>query len=660
MIAYLNTVDYTIIVIYFLFLVGMGIYLKRRASENIEEYFLGGHKLPWYMMGVSGMASFLDVAGTMLIVSFLFMMGPRGLFIEFRGGAALVLAFVMAWTGKWHYRAKVMTGAEWMKYRFGDSWGAQFARIMSVVSTIVFTIGMLAYLIKGVGLFLAMFLPFTPLVCSLILIGIATIYTIFSGFYGVVYTDLFQSVIIVIAVIFVSVMAMGKFDSLPELADIAYRVTGSTDWISSSLQWHTEMPPGYEMYKDLMLFVIFYLLKTIVGSLGFGADPKYFGARSEREAGLTSMLWINLMTFRWPFMISFAVIGLFMVNKMIPDQEILMPAMELIKAHIPNATQENWQEIIANIINYPDKYSPELIGGVKEILQSDWQNKLQLLSYHGTLNPERILPAVILTSVPIGFRGLMLIALIAASMSTFDSTINTTAGYFIRDLYQRYIRPTASNKELIYTSYIFILVSVILGFLMAFSIRSMNDIWVWIMMGLGSGISTAMMLKFYWWRFNGEGFSIGTLVGLVFAILQRLIFPDIVGWVQFTTITVFTLLATILATYLTKPIDENVLVNFYKTTRPFGFWKPYRNCFSKEEQKIIRCEHRNDLISLPFILLSQVTLFLLPMQLIIKNYNSFIVTISLFLIGVAGVYWFWYRNLDAATVEDSKEKRLSN
>jgi Na+/proline symporter len=66
----------------------------------MEDYFLGGRQLPWWALGVSGMASFLDLTGTMIITSFLFMMGPRGLFVEFRGGAVLVLALMMLWSGK--------------------------------------------------------------------------------------------------------------------------------------------------------------------------------------------------------------------------------------------------------------------------------------------------------------------------------------------------------------------------------------------------------------------------------------------------------------------------------------------------------------------------------------------------------------------------------
>ena len=145
----LNNVDYTVIGVYFCFLVGLGLYLRKRASASLEDYFLGGRKLPWWALGISGMASFLDITGTMIIVSFLFMLGPRGLFVEFRGGAVLVLAIYMLWAGKWHRRSGCMTGAEWMEFRFGTGFGGHFARITRALAEIIFTIGMLAYLVKA-------------------------------------------------------------------------------------------------------------------------------------------------------------------------------------------------------------------------------------------------------------------------------------------------------------------------------------------------------------------------------------------------------------------------------------------------------------------------------------------------------------------------------
>src|SRR5262245_26191236 len=125
----------------------MGLYLWRKASQSLEDYFLAGRNLPWWALGISGMTNFLDMTGTMVIVSSLYLLGPRGIYVEFRGGAVLVLAFMLLWTGKWHYRSKCMTGAEWQIYRFGTGSAAQFARIITAISQIVILLGMIAYLI---------------------------------------------------------------------------------------------------------------------------------------------------------------------------------------------------------------------------------------------------------------------------------------------------------------------------------------------------------------------------------------------------------------------------------------------------------------------------------------------------------------------------------
>ena len=141
---FLGPNDYGIIGAYFCILVGLGFYLRKKASASLEDYFLGGRRLPWWALGVSGMASFLDITGTMLIVSFLYMLGPRGLFIEFRGGAVLVLVVMLVFSGKWHRRSGCMTGAEWMVYRFGESAGGQFARIVTALCAMIGTVGMVA------------------------------------------------------------------------------------------------------------------------------------------------------------------------------------------------------------------------------------------------------------------------------------------------------------------------------------------------------------------------------------------------------------------------------------------------------------------------------------------------------------------------------------
>jgi len=653
----LNSIDYGVIIFYLGFLIAMGFYLKNKASQSLEDYFLGGRKLPWWALGITGMAQFLDITGTMIIVSFLYMLGPRGLFIEFRGGAVLILTV-------------------WMVYRFGDGFGGQFARTVQAIAGIVSTLGMLAYLVKGVGLFLSMFFPFTPLQCSLIMIGIATLYTMISGFYGVVYTDLFQSLIILGAVIGITTMAILKLGSSAELAALSQEVTGNSGWMSSKLSWETQMPKGYEMYRHLMIFAMFYLMRNIFFGMGSGGEPKYFGARNDRECGTLTFLWTFLMMFRWPMMMAFAILGLFLVKDIFPDQSVLAQAAELIKAHFPDIEQSRWADITAGITLNPENYSPQLVDGLKAILQDDWQNKLQMVSFEGTVNPERILPAVILFNIPTGCRGLILIALLAASMSTFDFIVNMTAGFFTRDVYQRYIRPKAGNKELIYATWVFIFALVGTGFLFGYSVKSINDIWDWFIMALGGGLVVGMTLRFYWWRFNGAAFAIGTAIGMIGAVVIRIVTNNLaedaqymfagidLAWFlvdprgQFLLTMAIGFAGSIFGTYVTKPTDRKVLEHFYQTTRPFGWWKPLKDCLPADVQMRMKKEHFYDVLSLPFAIVWQVTLFLLPMQLIIRSWNAFFITLVFFAISLVGLYFFWYKQLPEANYEEEYEKTI--
>jgi len=663
---YLNTLDYAVIAVYALIVVCIGLYLKQRASRSMEHYFLGGRQLPWWVLGVSGMLNFLDMTGTMIIVSFLYMIGPRGLYVEFRGGAVLVLAFMTLWTGKWHYRSRVMTGAEWNIYRFGNDGMAQTARLITAIAGIVFTVGMLAYLIKGAGLFLAMFLPFGPKTCALLMILLTVIYTLMSGFYGVVYTDLFQSFLILIAVVIVSVLAAVKvFGFEGDLAALALEVTGTPGWTDSAPSWHVPMFKGYEDFQLVFLLGAFYFLRNVIGGLGTGADPRFFGARSERECGLLSFFWTWLMTFRWPLMMGFAVMGLFLVKDMFPDQTVLDQSARLVKQHfvgsLPEADssavddkdfmkkvlpKEQWEDKLSDISRHPDKY-PQLADSLKGVLGDGWESKLDMVSYEGQINPERILPAVILMRLPMGVRGLMLVALVAAAMSTFSPTVNVTTALFTRDIWQAFLRPRASNKELIGMSWLFGAVLTAAGFVMAYYTKSINDIWDWIIMGLTAGLAVPQFLRLYWWRFNAGGVVLGTFVGVVGAVVQRIIYPDLDPYTKFGVHTAMAFAGSVLGTYLTRQTDRAVVTRFYLTTRPFGFWGPLKRQLPPEVRAEMSREHYHDLASLPFALGWQITLFLLPMQLMIGEFRDFAITLVIFLVCLGWLLLVWYRNLPA-------------
>ncbi|MGH2270251.1 sodium:solute symporter family transporter [Anaerohalosphaeraceae bacterium U12dextr] len=641
----LSTGDYWFIAVYLVGLIGISLYLKKRASSSVENYLIGGRQLPWWALGVSGMASFFDMTGTMIIVSFLYMLGPRGLYIEFRGGAVLVLAVMMLWTGKWHRRSGVLTHAEWMIYRFGDTFGGRFARLAAAVAAIASAVGLIAYLIKGAGLFLSLYIPFSPLVCAMLMIGVATLYTLISGFYGVVYIDLFQSVLILTAVVVVSVMTVMKISSSDQLATLAYEVTGQKDWMSSSCSWLTTMPRGYEQYRYLMAFALVYLLRNVFFGLGTGGEPRYFGARSDKECCKLTFFWICLMMIRWPMMMAFAVLGLYMIKDLFPNQTVLAEAAALIKAHDASLAKPQWEDFIAGMIHSPRAYSPELMEGLQQLLGEDWATKLQLLSFDGTINPERIVPAVILYSIPVGLRGIIIVALVAAGLSTFGSIVIMAVGFFARDVYQGQIHPKATHQELIFVSWLFGAGLVAVSFLFGYSVKNINDIWDWFIMALGGGLMMPTILRFYWWRFNGGGFAIGTIVGILAAILQRLYMPEMDPRLQFVVMASIGLIASVVGAYLTEPTDRAVLEHFYRTTRPFGLWRPFRELLAPEVRVKMALEHKRDVRALPFALGWQITLFLLPMQLLIKSYQAFGITLVIFGVSLAGLYFTWLRHI---------------
>lgn len=642
---YLTGLDYTLIALYFLALIALGVFLQKRASSSMEEYFLAGKSLPWWAIGISGMGWSLDMTGTMLITSLLFLLGPRGLFLEFRGGVPLGLVFVMAWTGKWHRRSNCMTGAEWQAYRFGTDMGGHASRILSAVAGIIFTIGMLAYLVKGSGLFVSTFIPqLSPAAASLILVLVTTFYTVTSGFYGVVYSDILQAFLILVGAVLVIVIAVSKIESSTELSQLALEVTGSPDWMTSFPQIKTFMPAGYEMYECFLMFTVFLLLRNIIIGLGTGNTPQYFAARSDKECGKIACLWSALLTFRWPMMIGYAILGLFLVKQMFPGADQLSAAAEQIHLALPNLSKAQWPDILSDIANTPAIHPPQLSQNLEAILGKDWRVYLPYISYEGTVLAEKILPAALLYMIPAGLRGLILVSLLAASMSTFDSTVNMATAMFTRDIYQAYLRPRAAVRELLWVSYLFTVLMVAAGFVMGYYAKSINDVWGWITMGLLSGLAIPGVLRLYWWRFNGAGFAIGTFCGMAAAVLQRIFWPDWTEQTQFIVLTLVSLIFTIVGTYIASPTSKKTLEHFYSTTKPFGFWRPFSKRLSPDIKKRLQREHRNDILSLPFIFLGMVCLYLLPMQLIIGTFKAFVITFFLFLVGVAGIYLFWYKN----------------
>lgn len=651
--AGLADIDYYIIFAAFAMMLAIGFGAARLASKSLEHYFLGGRNLPWYMLGVSGMSGWFDMTGTMIITSFLYIMGPLGLYVEFRGGAGLALAFMLAFANKWGRRSGCMTYAEWNTYRFGTGTSAELIRVVSAVIGILLTIGVLGYLVRGATLFMGLIFPVDPVLLTLGILAFAAVYTVVAGFYGMVLTDMLQGAIMIVGSIVVSVVCWRHVPSIAVLSETAFRVTGNPNWVAAAPTWQVTVPAGYEAYHDLTMAAMFYLARSILGGLAGGAvggtSPLAFAARNPRESSMMCLVQGVTVMFRWPLMISFAILGIFMVARTIPDQNALSAAARAVHIAQPELNANNWHEYTSRIAHHPEQAPAGLPDKLSSVLGKDWRNCLLLVSYHGSVNPELILPAVIMSDfLGPGLRGLLLAALFSALMGALASQVNSTSALFVRDIYQNMLRKKAKNRELLVAAYASSIGIVALGFIMGLNASSINELWGWLIMGLIAGTMGPAVLRLYWWRTNAWGMACGFLCGGAGAYIQRVFFPSMTEWWQFGLMTTLSFAATVIGSLVTKPIPLEVVKNFYDTTRPFGFWKPFLSELSEERKLAFKREHRNDIITVAIGLVWQVCLLLLPMEILTRNWHAFWVTLPLFLAGCVGLYFFWWKNLPAA------------
>ena len=217
----LSFIDISIILTYLLLTVFLGVYLSKKASKNINHYFLGGNTIKWWFLGVSDASGMFDIAGTMLLVYWLSVYGLKSIWLPWLWPVFNQI-FLMVYLSPWLRKSNVMTGAEWIKTRFGTGTGATLAHIIVVIFALISVIGFLSYGFKGIGKFAAAFLP--PLVTdpqlllqypqintnlyALILMAVTTLYVVKGGMFSVVFTEVIQYGILTISSIAIGIIAM--------------------------------------------------------------------------------------------------------------------------------------------------------------------------------------------------------------------------------------------------------------------------------------------------------------------------------------------------------------------------------------------------------------------------------------------------------------------
>jgi Na+/proline symporter len=281
---------------------------------------------------------------------------------------------------------------------------------------------------------------------------------------------------------------------------------------------------------------------------------------------------------------------------------------------------------------------------------------------------ELVLPMALGRFVPVGLLGFLIAGLLAAFMSNFAATVNAAPPYFVNDIYKRYIRPDAPPKTYVRLSYISSFAVVVIGVLIGWNVTSVNSVVLWIVSGLWAGYTASNVLKWYWWRFNGYGYFWGMVTGIVSALV--LAWPDLLKNVPavqsllarhsinldvsiiYPLVLVISLTGCLLGTLLTEPDEEEVLKDFYRRVRPWGFWGPVLKKVLAEDPGFKRNkDFLRDMFNIVVGIVWQIALVALPLYIVIREFRRAVITLAVVLGTSAILKFTWFDHLGAREVE---------
>ena len=608
----LQTIDILIILAYLVGTILIGLSLRKKAQKSKDDYLMGGKSLPWYMLGLSNASGMFDISGTMWLVTLTFVYGFKSIWIPWLW-PVFNQVFLMVYLSMWLRRSNVTTGAEWILFRFDNGKGGRRSHTIIVIFAILSCLGFLAYGFIGLGKFVEIFIPweiisvyipfdipvaYIPHFYGIIFTLFAVFYSVLGGMSGIVWTDVLQYGIMTVSSIAIAVIAWQAYGAnamdVPEgWMNPFFDWELHMDWSNIIAEVNTKIEEdGYTMFGIFFMLMVFKgILSSIAGPAPNYDMQKILSTKSPLEA---------------------AKMSAFSLGALIPTRYLM-------------------------------------VGGFS-VLALLFYDELDLKTA-GVLDFEKILPAAIEQFVPVGLLGLLLAGLLAAFMSTFAGTLNAAQAYLVNDMYLKHYEPDASSKTIKKMNYGSGIVVVIISIILGFFVQDVNSILQWIVSALFGSYVISNVLKWHWWRFNGEGYFWGMLSGIIPALIFP-VFLDTLDLYYFPVILLISLAGSIIGTYSAPPTNEQVLQKFYKKTKPWGFWSPIAKKLSIEQHAFE--ENKNfkwDMFNVVLGTLAQTLLVVIPLYIILRETSLLMITTGVLIISVVILKFSWW---DRIKKEDIK------
>ncbi len=540
----LSTLDYSFIIVFFSLVLGIGVYVSKKSGKNSSEFFLSGRTMPWWLLGLSMVATTFSTDTPNLVTDIVRTNGVSGNWVWWAfliTGLLTVFVYAKLWR-----KSNVNTDLEFYEMRYGGKPARFLRKFRAVYLGVIFNVITMSAVtlaaIKIGGIMLGLE-PWQTVISA----GLITVtFSALGGFKGVVYTDFLLFFVamggaIGAAYYLVNIPEVGGIQALIEHENVAGKL---------------DILPDFSNKKALITLFIIPLAVQWWSSWYPGAEPggggyiaqRMLAAKDENHA-IGATFFFNIMHYAlrpWPWILV----------------------------------------ALASLVVYPD------IASIHEAFPNVAESKLgHDLAY-----------SAMLTKLPSGLLGLVLASLIAAYMSTISTQLNWGSSYIVFDFYKQQVKPNASEKELVAVGRISTVVLMVLSAGLALALQNALQLFD-VLLAFGAGTGLIFILRWFWWRINAWSEITAMFASGIISIIFKLtplgpylfaaetgVFPD---WAEYLFIVGITTAIWMAATFMTQPESKEVLRDFYKKIQPGGpGWSKVVNEAEADNVEIINTKEK--------------------------------------------------------------------